>query len=795
MALENQPLFQAPTIPPKMGRTMVSSSVFSNVAKTTTKPSLRRSSFSFVRGIRKQQEAQPEKLKTEVVGTDTSNISTTLIETNRILVEIQKQLALDFASRITEKKQLLEVSRRSVLKQKAVKKEDFVERGKQTAQAVLSPFKQVIAPAKSIFDKLIEFVTIVGGGILLNTAWTWLSDKKNQEKLNKVFKFLTDNWKLIVGIGIGVKLFGIVRTIRTAFSILTGALKLLGKALKFLRGPRRPPGQPPDPRPPGTQPPGTQPPGGCPPLNCITSKVGEIAKSVVEEMQRAPGVLIPLIPYIFGLPEFQRVLGEKVKERGGPITAQEPGGLGNFTEKFRQATSFMDPLLNPIEKVASSPATMVLGGGFGPQVGRIGLPLLARIPGLARFFGGASTAAAPAAKAVRPQINLGSSTSSPIAPQARGIGADFSISTGSPKVSRPVQTPSKNPIQKKYPSTNPIGASPTKEQIKEWAIKIGQRAKKMMDDPKIYDKNDLIGTRKRLLKIYGDQSTSQLIDRAAARNILNRKIGRGGFGLDLPEASPGVNPLTSIQRKGSFSAKDKELLEAMGYDVRGMNKGGTIKASNGMTVPGRGSGSVDSVPAMLAPGEEVIKTSSANLFRPLLKDINDNAGRMWSALSNAIGLQSRNNLKQEEVNTKFESLIGDFNKELDYLITQKKLKELGKGGGRGGGSMRKPVRPLKKGKGGGTDVFKPKPRPQIKSSPKSIPTSIQTYNVKKRSSSNGQPTVINMPMPAVNLAGNRTPESPNTNVQESAYAPISIVSFDTGNPYISEAFASYGIFI
>ena len=47
-------------------------------------------------------------------------------------------------------------------------------------------------------------------------------------------------------------------------------------------------------------------------------------------------------------------------------------------------------------------------------------------------------------------------------------------------------------------------------------------------------------------------------------------------------------------------------------------------------------GNVDSVPAMLAPGEEVIRTSAANLFRPLLKDINNNAGRMWNTFSTVV---------------------------------------------------------------------------------------------------------------------------------------------------------------
>ena len=70
--------------------------------------------------------------------------------------------------------------------------------------------------------------------------------------------------------------------------------------------------------------------------------------------------------------------------------------------------------------------------------------------------------------------------------------------------------------------------------------------------------------------------------------------------------------------------------------------------SMGGTVFGQGSQTVDSVPAMLAPGEEVIRSASANIFRPVLKDINDNAGRMFVAFRDGVNLMKRNNDLQTE---------------------------------------------------------------------------------------------------------------------------------------------------
>ena len=116
------------------------------------------------------------------------------------------------------------------------------------------------------------------------------------------------------------------------------------------------------------------------------------------------------------------------------------------------------------------------------------------------------------------------------------------------------------------------------------------------------------------------------------------------------------------------------------------NRGGTVPgsaiyASNGMTVPGRGSGIVDSVRAMLAPGEEVIRTASAMLFRPLLKDINDNAGRLWTAFSMGINKLLMVSKYQDDVNKEFSKVIEDQDRYQRNLKT-KRLSEATGGGSR-----------------------------------------------------------------------------------------------------------------
>lgn len=61
-----------------------------------------------------------------------------------------------------------------------------------------------------------------------------------------------------------------------------------------------------------------------------------------------------------------------------------------------------------------------------------------------------------------------------------------------------------------------------------------------------------------------------------------------------------------------------------GINVTGKREGGTITAAGGLTVPGGGSSSVDSVPALLAPGEEVVSNMNgqASFWRSALKMMN-----------------------------------------------------------------------------------------------------------------------------------------------------------------------------
>jgi len=187
--VSQSPNYKAPSIP-KMGKNF-SPLMFSNqkINSAIGGSKLKASKMSFTKGLSKSF-IKPDSLS-KVESSNSINIS--LTETNSILVEIQKQLELDFASRIAERKENLASAKKKIRKKKLVEKEEFVERSKGISKNIISFGSKVLSPVKSIFDKILDFLAIVGTGIALNSAWKWLSDEENRKKLLGVLEFLGKN--------------------------------------------------------------------------------------------------------------------------------------------------------------------------------------------------------------------------------------------------------------------------------------------------------------------------------------------------------------------------------------------------------------------------------------------------------------------------------------------------------------------------------------------------------------------------------------------------------------------------
>ena len=149
-----------------------------------------------INSLIKLQENQ-EKLPIE-------NINNSLVETNRILVAIQNQLALQSQNEQKEEKENRRRESIAESKRKLKKEESILEKtAKGIGKTVGKVALKIVQPIGGIFDKILEFVTLLGAGIATNAAFEWFKNEENRKKLTKFFNILKENWQtlaLIAGV-------------------------------------------------------------------------------------------------------------------------------------------------------------------------------------------------------------------------------------------------------------------------------------------------------------------------------------------------------------------------------------------------------------------------------------------------------------------------------------------------------------------------------------------------------------------------------------------------------------------
>ena len=812
-----------------MGKKTVSSSVFSGVKSAIT-PKLNVSKFSFVSPFQKLKT--PEELRVEKTSSESQkDIAVSLNETNRILVEIQKQLALDFANRIAERKQNLIAAKKKIRKTKLVEKEAFVERGipKETGNILNS---KVFSPIKGIFDKILEFLALVGTGIVISNAWDWLSKKENREKLIKIFQFLREHWEKILLTLIGIKLAGAIGK----FIGFADRLRKIFKALRGLKGIKGIKGQ-----------------GKC---NCKPG-IPDFCNQVMECVKKKAGVAVTSIAAalvaggfilsrgnLSGVLKLLSILGlgtalqnmPAFGDEGPPIMDTSKGDsrekINDYLRKTRPDL-FADPVTIPFTKIPLDPnqrgpnATDKLFDSLNlpkwsiPIVESL-LQAVAMRAGGIRIPMGMRKPSIPTT--TRPPANLGSSLSSPISPQARRTGADFSVTDGKPSgvnldagASSPltrfsrgsnvsIDTPTRRSPYESYqqgPKITPKKVRIDSNNIDAQIRDFGWRPKgepQVRDPNNIYNPADMMGSKERLLKIYRGEGTNAAdqgndLLRWSARRLLNKPVNNGGFGLDLPKVqnmSDMIKKNLTFTNSGQLTKESRELLKNIGYEGTGLALGGFTGLLPGMP------SMTDTIPAMLARGEFVVNSLSTKLFRPFLHFINDNAGKIFLELVKSINKLKENTLREEEITKKYQREfkdLSDYMKELKDREDKKKLKKI-----------------LDENKGGGNSDSYRTVRKVVTPNKKQVPTKIQTYkrgkgggtdrpptlgmNARERTQHNASNasnvTVINMSKPAINLAGQQTPDPPTTSSVSSSPA-ITISPIDMSNEYNVEFFRLYEI--
>ena len=595
MAFSSQ-LLKAPSITskPKLSKTSVSSSIFRGVKS----PIGSSTTIKIPKGMGyggKAGTVDPKYLQTK-----TTPIDQTLAETNNILVEIQKQLAFDYVSRIEDEKNAIKSIKAAESKRKFAAKEKSVEGVKKIGGAIGGTVSKIAAPIKGIFDKIKEFFGLILTGIVTNVAFEWLKDEKNRERLGNIFTFIGKTIPYLLAGLLGLKL---IKWGTRLFRLGRFLFKLPGRILRVFG-------------------------------------IGGRASS------RGAGAAGDTATGRGGL--FRNAAGQRRGLRMGTATQSRvvPGRFNVAGGAVRQNVDVITRQKSLFNKTIQGLEVT------GKKFGRNFLKVLGAGPGKKTLVKSLLKFARPILKRI------------PIV----GALIDFALSVA-------------------------LGENPGRAAFGAIGAALLGTIGTFLGGP--------IGTF--IGGLAGDFAGRQLYD------LFFNKSSSKDVAKEQQE---------SAVKTGKI---DKSKVA---FNRGGTVPGSAIYASNGMTIPGRGSGNVDSVSAMLAPGEEVIKTSSARLFRPLLKDINDNDGRLWTAFSMGINKLLMVSKYQDDVNKEFSKVIEDQDRYQRNLKT-KRLSE-----GTGGGS-RSPARFTPKTpkvtnvnlvpQSGGGMTFLPMVLPTQKSKPPQIP--------------------------------------------------------------------------
>ena len=115
-------------------------------------------------------------------------VSETLVETNNILQEIQKQLALDFAYRIAKEEEEIKNIRKTTSTMKGGKLGGG-EKDTKLGGGIGKVFQTVTALVKGIFSRILGFFGWLAAGFVVNKGLKWLSD--NPERIDKIVNIVS----------------------------------------------------------------------------------------------------------------------------------------------------------------------------------------------------------------------------------------------------------------------------------------------------------------------------------------------------------------------------------------------------------------------------------------------------------------------------------------------------------------------------------------------------------------------------------------------------------------------------
>jgi len=128
-------------------------------------------------------------------------------------------------------KKKAELDRRTTENRKRAEKESALEKG---SGKVMKIAEKILAPVKSILQKIIQFITAVFFGRALIKLIDWLADPTNKKKIDSILRFLGDHWPALLALYLrfGTSLGKFVGAISNI--VIKGGIRLAALAAQLL---------------------------------------------------------------------------------------------------------------------------------------------------------------------------------------------------------------------------------------------------------------------------------------------------------------------------------------------------------------------------------------------------------------------------------------------------------------------------------------------------------------------------------------------------------------------------------
>jgi len=181
--------------------------------------------------LEKKKDNTDEKLS----GSNKDDLTESLIETNKILVQIQKELMRSSALRSQGGRGESDGEKRSASRAKLRKEESQLEQSSRKIQkSVGEKSNEALAPVKGLFGRIMDFIGTLALGIAANAIFGWLKNPENMEKVKGWFSWIKENWGWAAAAVGAIALFPLIGAIGGLVGALGLMMPLFAVAVPFL---------------------------------------------------------------------------------------------------------------------------------------------------------------------------------------------------------------------------------------------------------------------------------------------------------------------------------------------------------------------------------------------------------------------------------------------------------------------------------------------------------------------------------------------------------------------------------